>query len=303
MVVVNDGLAETTRFMGSGLAESITGNKWEALAVGSGSAAATAGQTSLSSEITGNGLGRQDATGSVQDSLGTDAFVGDTQRYENTWNVTGSESVQEFAVFNTAATGQAGEQMFLRQVFSSPLNLVADDTLTLTVDVSTDAPESTTTHTTGTTGIVFATEGLKRANQLSVGDVADPNEFVVAAVGADDGVTLALDRTNNQLGNEFIGGGLARNAGTASTVTATTENVTGDSLEIRQTWSVTTSTTVREAGVFDTTSPPTGTGNTTTSSSGNLLMRTIFEDSAGNKAFLNLIDGDTFEIKLRAVNS
>ena len=112
----------------AGLINEVTSGGFKWIALGSGTTAATANDTALESEITGNGLGRAQATCS---RVTTDVS-NDTAQLVHTWTASGTQSVTEAGIFDTS-TANAGT-MLARQTFTAK-NLEANDSLEVTYKV------------------------------------------------------------------------------------------------------------------------------------------------------------------------
>lgn len=117
----------------AGVASRINGAGSEAaftyLAIGIGTTAAAAGDTTLESEITTNGGARAAATAS---RVTTDV-TNDTARLVYTWTFSGSFAVTEAGALNAASSGV----LLNRQVFTA-VNVVSGDSLQVTVDIDVD---------------------------------------------------------------------------------------------------------------------------------------------------------------------
>jgi len=111
----------------AGLASRLNGNGAEAaftyLAVGTGTNAAAAGDTTLQTEITDSGLARAAATVSRV----TTTTTNDTARLAYTWTATGTKAITEVGALNAAAAGT----LLGRRVFSA-VNVVNTDTFGIT---------------------------------------------------------------------------------------------------------------------------------------------------------------------------
>ena len=111
----------------AGMASRCNGSGAEAaftyLAVGTGTTAAAAGDTTLETEITDSGLARASATASRV----TTTVTNDTAQLDKTWSVTGTKAVTEAGALNAASTGT----LLGRQVFSA-VNVANGDTLQVT---------------------------------------------------------------------------------------------------------------------------------------------------------------------------
>ena len=111
----------------AGMASRCNGDGGEAaftyIAVGTGTNAASAGDTTLQTETSTSGLGRAAATASRV----TTTVTNDTAQLVKTFSVTGSVAVTESGVFNASSSGT----MLARQVFSA-INVVNGDSLQVT---------------------------------------------------------------------------------------------------------------------------------------------------------------------------
>lgn len=99
------------------------------IAVGTGTTAAAAGDTTLETEITDSGLARASATV----SLVTTDTTNDTARMTFTFSVTGSKAVTEAGCLNAASGGT----LLNRQVFSA-VNVINGDSLAVTCNIDID---------------------------------------------------------------------------------------------------------------------------------------------------------------------
>jgi hypothetical protein len=117
----------------AGVASRINGDGSEAaftyLAVGTGTTAADAADTTLETEIVDSGMERAAATAS---RVTTDV-TNDTAQLVKTWTVTGTKAVTECGALNAASTGT----LLGRQVFSA-INVVSGDTLAVTYKFDVD---------------------------------------------------------------------------------------------------------------------------------------------------------------------
>lgn len=93
------------------------------IAVGTGTTAAAAGDTTLQTESSSSGLSR--AAGTV--SLVTTTVTNDTAQVTKTFSVTGSVAVTEAGLLNASSSGT----LLCRQVFSA-INVVNGDSLQIT---------------------------------------------------------------------------------------------------------------------------------------------------------------------------
>ena len=120
-LVTNAGLA--------GLASLLNGAGGEAaftyLAIGIGTTAAVAADTTLDSEITTVGGERASATASRT----TTTVTNDTARLLHTWTFTGSLAITETGALNAASAGT----LLNRSVFAA-VNVVTTDSLQVTID-------------------------------------------------------------------------------------------------------------------------------------------------------------------------
>lgn len=117
----------------AGVASRINGDGSEAaftyIAIGTGTTAAAAGDTTLQTEITTNGGQRAAATVSRT----TTDVTNDTARMVKTFSFTGSFAVTEAGCLNAASSGT----LLNRQVFSA-VNVVNGDSLQVTIDIDVD---------------------------------------------------------------------------------------------------------------------------------------------------------------------
>jgi hypothetical protein len=93
------------------------------VAVGTGTNAAAAGDTTLQTELAASGLTR--AAGTV--SLVTTTVTNDTAQVTKTFSVTGTQAVTEAGLLNASSTGT----LLCRQVFSA-VNVINGDSLAIT---------------------------------------------------------------------------------------------------------------------------------------------------------------------------
>lgn len=111
----------------AGIASRINGSGGEAaftyIAVGTGTAAAAAGDTALQTETAASGLSRVNATASRV----TTTTTNDTAQLQNTFSVTGTVAVTESGILNASSSGT----LLARQVFSA-VNVVNGDSLQVT---------------------------------------------------------------------------------------------------------------------------------------------------------------------------
>lgn len=97
------------------------------LAVGTGTTAAAAGDTTLETEIVDSGLARAAATCTRV----TTTVANDTAQLDKTWSVSGTKAVTECGILNDASVGV----LLGRQVFSA-VNVVSGDSLQIIYKVS-----------------------------------------------------------------------------------------------------------------------------------------------------------------------
>lgn len=103
-------------------------NPFVYLAIGTGTTAAAATDTTLQTEITTNGGARASATASQV----TTTVTNDTTQLVHTWTFTGSFAVTEEGILDAASVGN----LLARQVFAA-INVVSGDSLTVTHKYST----------------------------------------------------------------------------------------------------------------------------------------------------------------------
>lgn len=117
-VIVNASLAEISGLVGN------TGSKtaFTYLAVGTGTTAAAATDTTLETEITDSGLGRAAATVSQV----TTTVTNDTLKLAKTFTVTGTKAITEAGALNNSSGGT----LLGHQVFSA-VNVVNGDSFAL----------------------------------------------------------------------------------------------------------------------------------------------------------------------------
>lgn len=115
----------------AGAASRLNGSGSEAaftyLAVGTGTTAAAAGNTTLETEITDSGLARANATASRV----TTTVANDSARLVYTWSVSGTKAVTEVGILNASSGGV----LLCRQVFSA-VNVTSGDSLIGTYTVA-----------------------------------------------------------------------------------------------------------------------------------------------------------------------
>jgi len=121
--VTNAGLAEVCGL----IASDITATAFDYLAIGIGTTAITAGDTTLGSEITGGGGARAAATSTVDTSTPTQPYA----QFVNTFSFTGTYAVTEAGVFNASSGGD----MLAAQTFSA-VNVSSGDSLNITYKIT-----------------------------------------------------------------------------------------------------------------------------------------------------------------------
>lgn len=119
--VTNAGLAEVASLILTD--DPGTATAFDYIAIGTGTTAADATDTTLETEITTGGGSRAAGTGTLSTTTVTD----DTAELEVTFSFTSSFAVTESGVFNAASAGT----MLARQVFSA-INVANGDSLTIT---------------------------------------------------------------------------------------------------------------------------------------------------------------------------
>jgi len=117
-LVVNDGLAR----MAALFLSDISGTAFDYIAIGSGSTAPTASDSSLGTEVD-----RAAATGTQQ----TTNVTNDTAQLENQFSFSSSNTISEAGVFDSSTGGT----MAARQTFSD-INVSDGDTLTVTYQIT-----------------------------------------------------------------------------------------------------------------------------------------------------------------------
>jgi len=116
-LMTNAGLAGIAARIGGAAADSV----FDVIAVGTGTTAAAATDTTLEAEITDSGLAK--AAGTV--SRVTTTVTNDTAQSTYTFSVTGTKAVTESGLLNATPT------LLCRQTFSA-INVVSGDTLQIT---------------------------------------------------------------------------------------------------------------------------------------------------------------------------
>lgn len=273
MAMMLRGLEEITRLTGEGLG----GTKFDAIAIGTGNTPVAQNQLALVSEITTGG-GARKTGGDVLATLINKNSTGDTIRYVTTFAFTNSFGVNELAVFN-APTGGV---MMLRQVFDDPLNVVSQDALELTIDVT--ASDEVVSSLS-----VLTFSGIAEGNRLIATDLTPVSGRVKAiALGRS---AAGLSQNNTELGDEILpanGLGLGRGQEVVGpTVTIGTTNSTNDTLIVTSRWNVAGTVGVNETAMTTDLDPEEGV----------TLVRYVFA------APLNLINTDIFEMQMRLVQT
>lgn len=271
MAMMFRGLEEITRLTGEGLG----GAKFDAVAIGTDATPVAQTQLALGAEITTGGGARKSGA-DVLATLVTKASSEDTIRFVTTYAFTNSFSVNELAVFNPA------DIMLLRQVFVDPLNVVSQDALELTIDVT-----ASDEVVSALSVLTFA--GITEGNKLIATDLTPVSGRVKSvALGRS---AAGLSQNNTALGDEIIpadGLGLGRTQETIGpNVTITTTNSTNDTLVVTSSWLVTGTVAVNETGTFTDLDPDQGV----------MFVRYTFADP------LNLINTDNFTMIMRLVQT
>lgn len=276
MSITFSGLEEITRLTGEGLG----GTKFNSVAIGTSATPVSQNQTQLGAEITSGG-GQRKTTPDVNISLVTKNSTEDTIRFVTTYAFTNSFSVNEIGVFNNASGGT----MLLRQVFAAPLNVVSQDSLQLTIDVTaSDAAVDPIS--------VLTFSGIAEGNKLiAEGLTPVSGKLKSVALGRDDGTSLPLAQSNTQLGDEISsadGLGLARGQEIAGpSVSIGTLNSNNDLLNVVSTWDVQGTVGVNEVGTF----------TDVNEDQGEMFVRYVFN------APLNLIATDRFSMVMQLVQT
>lgn len=123
--LMNLGFKEVAGLFNTDQAGSYTA--FDYIAVGTGTTAATATDTTLETEVTNLGLTRAAGTGTSVTTNVTD----DTAQFLKSFTVTGAAAVTESGVLNAASTGT----LLCRQTFSA-INVANGDTLQITWKVT-----------------------------------------------------------------------------------------------------------------------------------------------------------------------
>lgn len=118
-IVVTVGRRAIAELLGGNIS-----NFFEYIAVGTGSAGPVNGDTALSAEIVGSGLGRAIATRTYPHT-GTEGHV----LYSITFNISGSTTVREAGIFDSAVAGT----MFSRVLVNSPNFIPVENGMALTL--------------------------------------------------------------------------------------------------------------------------------------------------------------------------
>ena len=116
--IMNAGLASA-----SGLLNGVVSNYYDYLAIGIGTAAPAATQTTLTSEITDDGGARATSTNTQI----TTGVANDTAQFVKQWTFSGTFAVTESGIFDTSSAGN----MLARQTFSA-INVISGDSLQIT---------------------------------------------------------------------------------------------------------------------------------------------------------------------------
>lgn len=266
-MMMRTGITEMVNIIAGGQ----TGVAFDAIAIGTSSAAPANTQTQLTAETTTNGGARLSGASVTGIVTGTG---NKTQRFTGTFIFTGTLALFELMVGNNA-TANTGV-MLLRQTFAAVLNVVTNDNLSLQIDVV-GSDEAAATDS------IIHDIGLELQNRGTADDLdAAFAKLVANALGSGVG---ALAAAGTALGTEITANGLGRSSGTH---TITTQSVNGfvDTVQISTQWSVTGTQAVNEAGMC----------NSTTNSAGQVWLRVLYA------ATLNLVNTDTFTQVIRLVN-
>lgn len=119
MTIVDTGLEAAAGL----LVQDPTETAFQALAVGTDSTGAGAGDTALGGEVM-----RQAST----ESLTTDSATHDTSELVATFDFTGSHAITEYGTFNDTASG-AGTM--LNRIVDAPVNVSSGDSIELTMNI------------------------------------------------------------------------------------------------------------------------------------------------------------------------
>lgn len=286
--------------------------RYGAMAIGTGVTAAAATDTGLEAEITTGGGARKSGadvnTYLTDDVSGNDAWKANWQA---TWEFTAGFAVSEVVVGNSA-TANTGLHL-TRQVFASPLDVVATDLLTLTVTVTLTG--SFVAGGPSAAGGAVTHIGLREICRLMM-DPTTTRQGLDGGAGdwesddghgaslkfdeiALDGLDTAVAQTQTALASELTTNGSARRSGANVTGTLmqvpsgnpptfgpdTFTSFAGDTVQWRSTWTFTGSVTVEGQGVFN--------GDATKDV---MLIRQIF--AAG----LDFVNTDTYTAVVRLVS-
>lgn len=104
----------------------VGGTAFDYIAIGTGTNAAAAGDTTLQTEASTNGASRVAGTGTRV----TTSVTNDTAQLVCSWTFSGSFAITEAGIFNASSNGT----LLARQVFSA-INVASGDTLTITWQV------------------------------------------------------------------------------------------------------------------------------------------------------------------------
>lgn len=132
-VVTFAGITEGNKLIATDLTPAV--GRIAAIALGEGTGSLSQSDTALSDELVAAdsvGLGRGQVTSGPTVSVVTTTVTNDTVRVVSTWSVTGTRTVRETGLFNTA-TPSSGT-LFVRYKFPSVLNLINTDTFQMTMD-------------------------------------------------------------------------------------------------------------------------------------------------------------------------
>ncbi len=104
----------------------VTGTKFDAIAIGTGTTAPAAGDTQLGAEITGGG-GQRISAASVTGTRVTTSTANDTGQFVGTFSFSASYAVTEAGLLNNSTGGD----MLSRQTFAA-INVISGDSLQVT---------------------------------------------------------------------------------------------------------------------------------------------------------------------------
>lgn len=261
------------------------------------------GDTTLENEFDNTNAGGRKVGTDVTDTLETTGLlpehVGNTARFEATWTFTGAHAIKEVGLFSGSdATVNAGT-LVVRQVFADAFNVIADDVLTLTVDLiskdlNDDRPNS-----------VVTTSGIEHCNKLILGSVGANNTATdgtgaisVIALGHNTGATTpeALDTAlDSEIPLNHASGLYRSNTDPNMSDTTVTTETSGrlndgvpinDTIRVERWWIAQAPVKIQEAGLF----------NVYTESSGVMFVRAVFDQP------LHFIETDKITVQMNLVH-